>query len=95
MLRPYPCPPPPPTNPQSKSFSQPFSPKHHNTKLKPHPGNSKTHQVSLSQFPNRFVFPKLLVANADSLNFEKLTQPEVLSESNLRDIIAITEVAVQ
>jgi len=84
---------PPHPNPQSKSFSYPSSPKHNKINLKPSPpGNSQTHQVSLSRFPNRFVFPKLLVTNAESLNFEKLTELEVVSESHLIDIIAVTEV---
>ena len=63
---------PPHPNPQSKSFSNPSSPKHNKIKLKPYPGNSQTHQVSLSRFPNRFVFPKLLVTNAESLNLKSL-----------------------
>ena len=83
---------PPHPNPQSKSFAYPSSPKHNKIKLKPYPGNSQTHQISLSRFPNRFVFPKLLVTNVESLNFEKLTELEVVSEPNLIDIIAVTEV---
>ena len=47
---------PQPPNPQVKSFYYPTSSKHHNIKLKSHPGNSQTHQVSLSRFPNRLFF---------------------------------------
>ena len=38
------------------------------------------------------MFPKLLVTNVESLNFEKLTKLEVVSESKEIDIVAITKV---
>jgi len=90
MLRLYTFPTPSLPNQQGKSFSYPASPKSHNIKLKPHSGIPQTHQVSLSRFPNRFVFLKLLVTNAERLDFEKHTELEGFQ--NQIDIIAITQV---
>ena len=42
-------------------------------------------------FPSCFKFPKLLITNAKSLNFDKLTEVKVLPELNQIDVIAVTE----
>ena len=49
----------------------------------------------IALFSNRFTFPKLLVTNAESLNFDKLIDLEALCQVHKIDVIAVTEVQAQ
>ena len=48
-----------------------------------------------SQYPNRFKFPTFLLTNAESLNFDKITELEGISKIHKINIIAVTEVQSQ
>ena len=43
-------------------------------------------------FPSHFKFPKSVIPNTKSLNFDKLMELKVLSEFNQSDVTVVTEV---
>ena len=52
---------------------------------------SESPKPTTAHFSNRFTFPKFLVMNAESLNFDKVTKLEILSQLHKIDKIAVTE----